>query len=110
MFHFLLLQLLCQFERNSVLKFLETFDSYRVEHCLRLCQKYGIIDASSFLLERVGDVGSALLLTLSTLNDKFVKLETAVGSLASSGASLGFALTEYFSNALKVEEVSKYHF
>ncbi|XP_050385748.1 uncharacterized protein LOC126802206 [Argentina anserina] len=102
----LYLELLCQFERNSVLKFLETFDSYRVEHCLRLCQKYAIVDASSFLLERVGDVGSALLLTLSTLNDKFIKLETAVGSLASSGASRGSASREYLSNALKVEEVN----
>ncbi|PQQ16057.1 vacuolar protein sorting-associated protein 8 homolog [Prunus yedoensis var. nudiflora] len=95
-------QLLCQYERNSVLKFLETFDSYRVEHCLRLCQKYGITDAASFLLERVGDVGSALLLTLSTLNEKFIKLDTAVGSLVSSGS----ARTEHFSNALKLEEVS----
>ncbi|CAB4300751.1 unnamed protein product [Prunus armeniaca] len=98
----LYLELLCQYERNSVLKFLETFDSYRVEHCLRLCQKYGITDAASFLLERVGDVGSALLLTLSTLNEKFIKLDTAVGSLVSSGS----ARTEHFSNALKLEEVS----
>lgn len=110
MFHLLLLQLLCQFERKSVLKFLETFDSYRVEHCLRLCQKYAIVDASSFLLERVGDVGSALLLTLSTLNEKFVKLETAVGSLASSGASRGSASTEYLNKALKLQEVGKYQF
>ncbi|TQE13353.1 hypothetical protein C1H46_000920 [Malus baccata] len=73
--------LLCQCERNSVLKFLETFDSYRVEHGLFLCQIYGITDAASFLLERVGDVSSALLLTLSTLGDKFIKLDTAVASL-----------------------------
>lgn len=72
------MQLLCQYERNSVLKFLETFESYRVEHCLRLCQEYGIIDAAAFLLERVGDVGSALLLTLSGINDKFITLDTAV--------------------------------
>ncbi|KAM1019622.1 hypothetical protein ACFX13_041699 [Malus domestica] len=98
----LYLELLCQYERNSVLKFLETFDSYRVEHCLRLCQKYGITDAASFLLERVGDVGSALLLTLSTLSDKFMKLDTAVASLASSNS----ARTEHFSNALKLEEVN----
>lgn len=74
----LLLQLLCQYERSSVLKFLETFESYRVEHCLRLCQEYGIIDAAAFLWERVGDVGSALLLTLSGLDEKFVALDTAV--------------------------------
>ncbi|KAG6395280.1 hypothetical protein SASPL_145922 [Salvia splendens] len=45
---------------NSVLKFLETSESYRVEHCLSLCQEYGITDAASFLLERVGEVAEIL--------------------------------------------------
>lgn len=80
----LILQLLCQYERRSVLKFLETFESYRVEHCLRLCQEYGIIDAAAFLLERVGDVGSALVLTLSGLNDKFVALDAALETVVTN--------------------------
>lgn len=102
----LYLQLLCQYEPESALKFLETFDSYRVEHCLRLCQEYGIVDAAAFLLERVGDVGSALLLTLSSLNDKFVKLDNAVQSIAViNKASHAFAGTEYFNTILKLEEV-----
>lgn len=71
---------MCRYERESVLKFLETFESYRVENCLRLCQENGIIDAAAFLLERVGDVGSALLLILSSLNEKFVMLDTAIAS------------------------------
>ncbi|KAK3007531.1 hypothetical protein RJ639_013239, partial [Escallonia herrerae] len=79
----LYLELLCRYERSSVLKFLETFESYRVEHCLRLCQEYGIIDAAAFLLERVGIVGNALSLTLSGLNDKFIMLDAAVGALVS---------------------------
>ena len=95
----LLLQLLCQYERNSVLRFLETFESYRVEHCLRLCQEYGIIDAAAFLLERVGDVGSALLLTLSGLNEKFIILDAAVDSVVSD---VGM---EHFSTVLKTKEV-----
>ncbi|XVF33081.1 hypothetical protein REPUB_Repub17cG0137500 [Reevesia pubescens] len=100
------LELLCQFERDSVLKFLETFDSYRVEHCLRLCQEYGIIDAAAFLLERVGDVGSALLLTLSSLNDKFTELDIAVGSVVSK-VSLGrSAKMEHFNSVLKINEVN----
>ncbi|KAA8523376.1 hypothetical protein F0562_009799 [Nyssa sinensis] len=98
----LYLELLCQYERNSVLKFLETFESYRVEHCLRLCQEYGIIDAASFLLERVGDVGSALSLTLSGLNDKFVMLDTALGSEVSDAGM------EHFSTIVK-EEVNDIH-
>lgn len=72
------MQLLCQYERESVLKFLETSESYRVENCLRLCQEYGIVDAASFLLERVGEVGSALLLILSNLRDKIVKLDAVI--------------------------------
>lgn len=92
-----ILQLLCQYEPASVLKFLETFDSYRVEHCLRLCQEHGIIDAASFLLERVGDVGSALLLTLSSLNDKFVKLADGLGS--------GTAGLEHFSTIKNLDKV-----
>lgn len=98
------MQLLCQYERGSVLKFLETFDSYRVEHCLRLCQEYGIIDAAAFLLERVGDVGSALLLTLSGLDDKFVELENIVGRLLSGAASKRHN-SEHFSSILNLKEV-----
>lgn len=76
-----LLQLLCQYEPNSVLHFLETCESYRVDHCLRLCQEHGIIDAAAFLLERVGDVGSALSFTLTDLADKFSMLDAAVQSV-----------------------------
>ncbi|GKU87858.1 hypothetical protein SLEP1_g2191 [Rubroshorea leprosula] len=102
----LYLELLCQFERDSVLKFLETFDSYRVEHCLRLCQEYGVIDAAAYLLERVGDVGSALLLTLSGLTDKFMELETAVESKVSNVSSSKSASTEHLNTISKMKEVS----
>lgn len=102
------MQLLCQYEPNSVLKFLETFDSYRVEHCLRLCQEYGIIDAAAFLLERVGDVGSALLLTLSGLDSKFVELDTAVESVVSSVASGSAAGLEYLRTAMNTKEVCNF--
>ncbi|KAL8251051.1 hypothetical protein R6Q59_034744 [Mikania micrantha] len=74
----LYLELLCQYEPNSVLHFLETCESYRVDHCLRLCQEHKIIDAAAFLLERVGDVGSALSFTLSGLADKFDVLAQSV--------------------------------
>ncbi|XP_042405548.1 vacuolar protein sorting-associated protein 8 homolog isoform X1 [Zingiber officinale] len=74
----LFLSLLCQFERNSVLKFLETFDNYRLEQCLHICQEYGVTDAAAFLLERVGDVGSALMLMLTGLNEKIDLLVDAV--------------------------------
>ncbi|XP_024009806.1 vacuolar protein sorting-associated protein 8 homolog isoform X2 [Eutrema salsugineum] len=103
----LYVELLCKYEPKSVLRFLETFDSYRVEHCLRLCQEYGIIDAAAFLLERVGDAASALSLTLSGLNEKFAELENAVECLVSElmlGASEEASL-ELFSSALELKEV-----
>ncbi|CDP11576.1 unnamed protein product [Coffea canephora] len=50
--------------------------SYRVENCLRLCQEYGIVDVASFLLD-----GSALMLILSGLNEKFIVLEASINSL-----------------------------
>ncbi|KAJ0975965.1 hypothetical protein J5N97_017930 [Dioscorea zingiberensis] len=79
----LYLELLCCYEPKSVLKFLETFDNYRLEHCLRLCQEYEVIDATAFLLERVGDVGSALGLLMTGLDKKFDLLVTAVQSMFS---------------------------
>ncbi|KAF1890216.1 hypothetical protein Lal_00025549 [Lupinus albus] len=105
----LYLELLCQYEGGSVLKFLEKFDSYRVEHCLRLCQKYGIIDAAAFLLERVGDVGSALSLTLSDLNDKFVELDAAVETVVSSQSLGGSSHVEVFNTVLRMKEVNDIH-
>ncbi|KAI9093990.1 hypothetical protein K1719_026988 [Acacia pycnantha] len=101
----LYLELLCQYEGRSVLKFLETFDSYRVEHCLRLCQEYGIIDAAAFLLERVGDVGSALLLTLSSLSEKFVELDAAVEAVISNPSLKGSSHIKLFDTVSRMKEV-----
>ncbi|XP_028795790.1 vacuolar protein sorting-associated protein 8 homolog isoform X2 [Neltuma alba] len=102
----LYLELLCQYEGGSVLKFLETFDSYRVEHCLRLCQEYGIIDAAAFLLERVGDVGSALLLTLSSLSEKFVELDAAVETVISNPSLKGSSRMKLFNTVSRMKEVN----
>ncbi|KAL9252916.1 Vacuolar protein sorting-associated protein 8-like protein [Drosera capensis] len=100
----LYLKLLCQFEPPSVLKFLETFDSYRVEPCLRLCQEYGIIDAAAFLFERVGDVGNALQLTLSGINDKFLALDAVIKSMVSDMGVIDHPM-EQVDTALKLSEV-----
>lgn len=76
----LYLELLCQFEPKSVLKFLESFENYRLEHCLRLCQEYGVTDAAAFLLERVGDVGSALSLTIADVDVRIREMDSAVAN------------------------------
>jgi hypothetical protein len=95
------LELLCKYERGSVLKFLETFESYRVEQCLQLCQKNGIIDAAAFLLERVGDVATALSLTLSGLNLKFIMLDAAVQAVL-----LSHPKADHFQTVMKKKEVN----
>ncbi|PPD76068.1 hypothetical protein GOBAR_DD27005 [Gossypium barbadense] len=64
------------------------------------------IDAAAFLLERVGDVGSALLLTLSSLNDKFTELDTAIGSVVSKVSLSRSGSMEYFNSVLKMKEVN----
>ncbi|XP_075111322.1 uncharacterized protein LOC142161740 [Nicotiana tabacum] len=74
LFSLLCAKLLCRYEHKSVLRFLETFENYRVERCLHLCREYGIVDTASLLLERVGDIGSALLLAISSLAEKFILL------------------------------------
>nr|POE99213.1 vacuolar protein sorting-associated protein 8 like [Quercus suber] len=74
----LYLELLCQYEPGSVLKFLETFDSYRVEHCLRLC-----------------------------LDSKFVELDTAVGNVVSDVASSSAADTKHLRTVLNMKEVNE---
>lgn len=94
-----ILQLLCQYEHDSVCKFLESLESYRVEHCLRLCLEYGITDAAAFLYERVGDVGSALSLLLSSLNDKFIVLDAFIEK------ELCGAHLKHFNNVLETKEV-----
>ncbi|XP_020574102.1 vacuolar protein sorting-associated protein 8 homolog isoform X2 [Phalaenopsis equestris] len=105
----LYLELLCQFERNSVLKFLETFDNYRLEHCLRLCQEYGVTDAAAFLLERVGDVGSALVVLMSGLDEKIELLVFAVVNKFSDATSRNMSETEQLADALKLTEAYAVH-
>lgn len=96
----LYLELLCQYEPNSVLHFLETCESYRVDHCLRLCQEHGIIDAAAFLLERVGDVATALSFILLDLGDKFSMLDAAARSV------YVYAGVDHFNAFMKKKEVN----
>ncbi|TVU33578.1 hypothetical protein EJB05_25403, partial [Eragrostis curvula] len=90
----LYLELLCQYEPRSVLKFLETFDSYRLERCLHLCLDYGVTDAAAFLQERVGDVGSALALVLEGLDKKINLFISSVENTFSDVASKSISTTK----------------
>ncbi|OEL18589.1 Vacuolar protein sorting-associated protein 8-like protein, partial [Dichanthelium oligosanthes] len=100
----LYLELLCQYERRSVLKFLETFDSYRLERCLHLCLDYGVTDAAAFLQERVGDVGSALALILVGLDDKISLFISSVENTFSGVASKSISETKQPDIVLEMSE------
>uniref|UniRef100_A0A0E0CER7 Uncharacterized protein n=1 Tax=Oryza meridionalis TaxID=40149 RepID=A0A0E0CER7_9ORYZ len=100
----LYLELLCQYERRSVLKFLETFDSYRLERCLHLCLDYGVTDAAAFLQERVGDVGSALALILGGLDEKINLFISSVENAFSGIASKSISEIEQPDIVLKMSE------
>ncbi|RAL47649.1 hypothetical protein DM860_011387 [Cuscuta australis] len=96
----LYLELLCEYERNSVCKFLESLESYRVEHCLRLCLEHGIRDAAAFLFERVGDIGSALSLLLDSLDEKFIALDASIEE------KICDAQLKHFNQMLETKEVN----
>lgn len=98
-------QLLCQYERRSVLKFLETFDSYRLERCLHLCLDYGVTDAAAFLQERVGDVGSALDLILAGLDEKISLFISSVENTFSGVASKSISEIKQPDIVLEMSEV-----
>lgn len=76
---------------------------------MQLCQEYGITDAAAFLLERVGDVGSALLLTLSSLSEKFEKLDAAIIDTTSEVTRGDSYSLDHFSAVLRMEEVCAFY-
>ena len=75
------LELMAKFHPDMVYQYLTTSDNYRVEECLKLCQEYEIADASAYLLERMGNVSSALQLMLQTLEGRLMTLKRVVRGL-----------------------------
>lgn len=56
----LYVRLLCRFQPSAVLAYLQANDAYDVDACLADCLERGVTSAAAFLLERKGDVQSAL--------------------------------------------------
>lgn len=75
------LELMAKFYPDMVYHHLISSDNYRVEECLKLCQEYEIADASAYLLERMGNVSSALQLMLQTLEGRLMTLKRVVRGL-----------------------------
>ena len=59
---------------KEVYKYLLVHTNYRLDYCLSICQHYDILDASTYLLERTGDVSGALTMILTRSNQNVTNL------------------------------------
>eukprot|EP01084_Bolivina_argentea_P283042 484651_1 len=75
------IELLIQFEPQSMFTYLSTSDGYNLEKCLDLCRTHGVLDATAYLLEKNGDVGGALNLSISSIDEKVLRLKVVLHSL-----------------------------
>ena len=71
----LYLRLLCQFEPNNVLSFLQSETLFGLEKALSLCKQFQMREGVVYLLERMGDVQSALVERLSLLESQLSTLD-----------------------------------
>lgn len=76
--HHKYLALMAKIHPEMVYDYLSTHDNYRTEDCLRLCEQHDIADASAYLLERMGNVSSALQLILQTLETRMMTLKRTI--------------------------------
>ena len=76
--HHKYLAIMARLHPEQVYDYLSTHDNYRTEECLKLCQEYDIADASAYLLERLGNVSSALQLILQTLESRMMNLKRSI--------------------------------
>lgn len=72
---------MCTFSPESIFPYLVSHDDYPLDACLKICQQFGINDATTYLLERTGDVSGALNMMLRTLN---VKIEAMLETYANA--------------------------
>ncbi|KAL6068650.1 RING-type domain-containing protein [Balamuthia mandrillaris] len=70
--------LMCQFAPNKVYRHLQASDTrVSFEYCLALCKRHNITDATAYLLERTGDVISALDIILQKLKEEMTVMFAA---------------------------------
>jgi len=74
----LYVRLLCRFQPSEVLPYLQANDSYDIDACLKDCLEYDAKPAAAFLLERKGDVQSALEIYLEAVGTANADLVRAV--------------------------------
>jgi vacuolar protein sorting-associated protein 8 len=91
--HHKYLALMANLHPELVYEYLSTHDNYRPEECLQLCQEHDIADASAYLLERMGNVSSALQLTLQTLESRMMGLKRTIRGMGTDFFRLQTART-----------------
>jgi len=79
--HQIYLTTMAKFHPEMVYHHLSSHDNYRPDECLKLCQEYEIADASAYLLERMGNVSSALQLMLQTLEGRMMTLKRVIRTI-----------------------------
>ena len=73
----LYVNLLCEYDPDSVLPFLRTYDHLiDVQQCKEDCMSFGLKDGAAYLLEREGDVFGALRILI----EKIERYQSTVGS------------------------------
>merc|ERR1719343_1777504 len=80
--HHQYMALMAKLYPDMVYDYLSTHNNYRTEECLQLCQKYDIADASAYLLERMGNVTSALQLILQTMETRMMNLKRTIRGMS----------------------------
>ncbi|XP_059586732.1 vacuolar protein sorting-associated protein 8 homolog isoform X3 [Alligator mississippiensis] len=68
------IELLCHYSPDQVLEMLQVLEFYRLEETIQTTQKHQLHEASSYLLEKKGDVHGAFLVMLEQLQSKLLVL------------------------------------
>ncbi|XP_048810726.1 LOW QUALITY PROTEIN: vacuolar protein sorting-associated protein 8 homolog [Lagopus muta] len=76
------IELLCQHSPDHVLETLKVLEYCRLEETIQITQKYQLHEASSYLLEKKGDIHGAFLVMLERLQSKLLMLTQDDGGSA----------------------------
>uniref|UniRef100_A0A8C3V7K3 Vacuolar protein sorting-associated protein 8 homolog n=1 Tax=Catharus ustulatus TaxID=91951 RepID=A0A8C3V7K3_CATUS len=68
------IELLCQYSPDQVLETLKVLENCRLEETIQITQKHQLHEASSYLLEKKGDIHGAFLVMLERLQSKLLML------------------------------------
>jgi hypothetical protein len=88
------IRLLCQFDKDEVVRFLKRRDGYSLDSALAIVREFEVADATAFLLERTGDVSAAWSLLLAFIKERLSELlEVEEGESVRGGSTtIGGAL------------------